>query len=76
MTPRRFLKSENGSYSVEAVIIFPILLWALGATFVFWDVYKLRNNAAAGTYTVADLVSRQTDAIDAEIGRASCRERV
>lgn len=64
MKVSRFFRSERGSYSVEAVIMFPLLLWALSATFVFWDVFKLRNNSVAATYTIADMVSRQTQAVD------------
>lgn len=57
---RRFFRRETGSFSVETAIIFPILLWGFGAMFVFWDAFKLKNNAISATYTVADLVSRQT----------------
>lgn len=60
---RAFLRREDGTYSVETVLIFPLLFWAFGAMFVFWDGFKLNNNAVSATYTVADLVSRQTSPI-------------
>ncbi|MXQ07064.1 hypothetical protein GQ651_04320 [Alphaproteobacteria bacterium GH1-50] len=60
---RRFRAFEDGSLSVETVLIFPLLAWALSAMLVFWDGFKVNNNAIAATYTVADLVSRQTSPI-------------
>jgi hypothetical protein len=60
---RQFVHREAGTFSVETVLVFPLLFWAFGAMFVFWDGFKLNNNAISGTYTVADLVSRQTSPI-------------
>lgn len=57
----RFLRREDGTVSVEAIIILPILLWAYGAMFVFWDAYKTQNVNLKATYTIADLISRQAD---------------
>lgn len=56
----RFFGLETGSLSVETVLVFPLLAWGFGAMFVFWDGFRLNNSAISGTYTVADLVSRQT----------------
>ncbi len=52
--------------SVEAAIIFPLLLWAFGAMFVFFDAYKDQTLALKGTYSVADMISRQDDDIDGD----------
>ena len=60
---RRFKTEEEGALSVETVIVFPILVWALAATFVFWDAYKARNINLKATYTVADMISREVDPI-------------
>lgn len=60
---KHFQRDETGALSVETVVVFPILLWALGATFVFWDAYKTRNINLKATYTVADMISREVDAI-------------
>lgn len=61
---RRFARSERGSLSVEAVFAIPMLVWAITATFVFWDAFKTLNIAQKATYTVADMLSRETTAID------------
>ncbi len=58
---RRFRRSERGALSVETVIMFPILLWAYGAMFVYWDIYKNLNTNLKATYTIADLISREPD---------------
>lgn len=58
---RRFRRSERGALSVETVIMFPILLWAYGAMFVYWDIYKTLNMNLKATYTIADLISREPD---------------
>ena len=61
----RFFRNEAGALSVEAAIVFPLLLWALGAMYVFWDAYDARNTNLKATYTIADMVSRETNPIDA-----------
>jgi len=61
---RRFAASEDGGMSVEAVIIFPILLWAFIAMFVFWDAFKSQNVNLKATYTIADMISREGGSID------------
>lgn len=60
----RFAKDEHGLISVETVIIFPILLWALAAMFVFFDAFKAQNTNVKATYTIADLISRTSDPIN------------
>lgn len=61
---RRFGRSEHGSLSVEAVFALPMLIWAITATFVFWDAFKTLNVSQKATYTIADMLSRETDPID------------
>jgi hypothetical protein len=60
---RRFTRSEEGTLSVETVIVFPIVLWALFGMFVFWDVFSTVNRNTKATYTIADLISREPDPI-------------
>ena len=60
----KFAKNENGSLSIEAIFAVPMLVWAITATFVFWDAFKTLNLSQKATYTVADMLSRETNAID------------
>ena len=57
---RSFLRDERASVSVETVIIFPILLWAYAAMFIYWDAYKAQNVNLKATYTIADMISRES----------------
>ena len=60
---RRFRRSEDGSMSVEFALALPLLLWGLGALFVFVAAFEARATLTKATYTIADLYSRQTDPI-------------
>jgi hypothetical protein len=62
-TLRRFLRSERGSFTVETVVIFPLLVWAYTAMFVFWDAFKTQNVNLKATYTIADMISREQEQI-------------
>lgn len=58
---RRFLRDSAGSASIEAVIVLPILFWALVATLVFFDGFRSRNQSQIAAQTVADLLSREAN---------------
>ena len=53
-----FLNSEDGSLSLETAIVFPLLLWVFGATFLFWDLYHTKAVSQRAAFTVADALSR------------------
>lgn len=60
-----FKSEERGSIAVEAVIILPMLFWtylALYATFHSYRTYAVNQKAA---YTIGDMISRETNPIDA-----------
>lgn len=60
---RRF-RDENGSFSVEAVLMFPMLIWAFVAMFVFFEGLRESNINLKATYTISDLISRENRLID------------
>jgi hypothetical protein len=64
---RRFRSDERGSQTVEFVLVLPLLLWAVGALFVFVEAFALRSVSTKASYTVADLLSRQTDPVDQDL---------
>jgi Flp pilus assembly protein TadG len=57
---RQFLSDQRASLSVEAVLIFPILLWGYFGMFVLFDGYRTLGTNARASYTIADLLSRET----------------
>ncbi|MEZ5714120.1 MAG: pilus assembly protein [Paracoccaceae bacterium] len=60
---RSFGDDTRGSVSVEAALIFPMVMWSLLATFVFFEGYRQSaiNHKAANT--IADMYSRETESI-------------
>lgn len=61
---RRKIQDENGSFSVEAILMFPLLIWAFIAMFVFYEGLRESNINLKATYTMGDLLSRETEVID------------
>lgn len=57
-------RREDGTFSVEAVLMFPLLIWAFVAMFVFFEGLRESNINLKATYTVSDLLSRETELID------------
>lgn len=55
------LKEESGSISVEAILMFPLLVWAYMGMYVFFEGLRESNINLKATYTVADLLSREED---------------
>jgi len=54
-----FRHDERGSVMVEAVITLPLLIWALGATYEFFEVHRYQSARDKASYTIADMVSRE-----------------
>ncbi len=61
---RDLARNEDGSASVEAVMVFPMLVWMALLMFTFFDVFKVQNASYRGNYTISDMLSRQTDPVD------------
>ena len=59
---RAFLRDE-GSLTVEAVIMLPTLILFDLSSFTFFDAYRTQTVLIRGTYVVSDLLSRETDEI-------------
>ena len=57
-------RSESGSFSIEAVLMFPLLAWAYIAMFVFFEGLREQNINLKAAYTVGDLLSRETDLVN------------
>ncbi|MGI9393914.1 MAG: TadE/TadG family type IV pilus assembly protein [Boseongicola sp.] len=57
-------RSEKGSFSVEGVLMFPILLWAYIGMYVFFEGLRENNINLKAAYTIGDLLSRETELVD------------
>jgi hypothetical protein len=55
----RYVRDEDGTVLVEFLILFPLLIWASIAIFVYWDVFRTQSTAQKAAYSLADVISRQ-----------------
>lgn len=55
----RFRRDEDGTVVVEAMIMFPTLMCAVLATFVFFDAFRNQSMNLKANYTLAEAVSRE-----------------
>ena len=60
---RAFLRDEDGLILAEGLIMLPLLIWALVAMFIYWDVFRTINMTQKAAYSIADLLSRQKNTI-------------
>ena len=60
---RKFWTDQSAAVAIEAVIITPILAWLFVASFVFFDAFRTYNTSIKATYSMADVLSRQTESI-------------
>ncbi len=61
---RTFGRKTDGTLSVEAIMVFPLLAWAYMGMYFFFDAYRQQNVNLKAAYTVSDLLSREVDVID------------
>ncbi len=59
----RFRKDERGSIMIEALITLPLLIWAIGATYEFFELHRYNSARDKASYTIADMISRESAAI-------------
>lgn len=60
----RFLSNEDGSVSIEAAIMTPLMIGLLAVTFVYNDAFRKKSLNTNAAFTISDAISRETDAID------------
>jgi Flp pilus assembly protein TadG len=62
---RRFRSDERGVIALETVIIFPMLVLVFLALFASFHAYRTYAVNQKAAYTIADMISRETNPIDA-----------
>lgn len=58
---QRFRRDEKGGMAVELVLVLPLMFWAIMATWVFFDAFRMKSIAAKAAYTIADQIGRETN---------------
>jgi len=56
-----FRAENQGSVTVEFMLILPLLFWWYAASFVFFDAFSANNKALKSSYMLSDILSRQTE---------------
>ncbi|MEI4488094.1 pilus assembly protein [Frigidibacter sp. MR17.14] len=59
----RFRRDESGSMTVEACLILPVWLWVWIMCVQFFDAFRTHTVNLRATYTVADMISRETSSV-------------
>lgn len=61
---RRFLRDPRGTVAVETVIIAPFMIMGLIYSYEYFDMYRAQSVRDKATYTMADILSRETAVVD------------
>ena len=54
------LRSEDGTVTVEMVIMLPFFIWAIASSLVFFDSFRANAVNTRTSYTIGDALSRET----------------
>ena len=63
---QRFCRDESGVAAIELLFVVPILFWVLMSTLVFFDGFRAKGISVRAALTVADMVSREEDPVNAQ----------
>ena len=63
---RKRARRTDGSISVEAMLMLPLLIWCFLGAYVFYDAYRAQFVNGKASYTIGDILSRETDYITPE----------
>ncbi len=61
---RRFLRREDGLITIESMMILPLLLWSVFASYTYFDSYRQSTLNIKAAYAVADIISRERGALN------------
>lgn len=61
---KRFGREEDGILTIEAIMVFPLLIWSIWATYTYFDGYRQSARNLKASYAVADVISREKTTID------------
>lgn len=62
----KFGRDADGSVNIEAILLLPILLVTMAVSMVFYDAFRRDSLGEKATYTLGDMLSRETNYITPE----------
>ncbi len=60
----RFFSREEGTTTVEFMIAMPLIVFWVAGSFTFFNAFAEYTKSVKATYTIADILSRQTEVDD------------
>lgn len=57
---RRFTRREDGVMALEIVLTIPVFMFCTMGVYTYWDAFRNLNTSQKATYTIADMISRET----------------
>lgn len=61
---RKVCRNEDGATTVEFMLVLPLIIFWFAGSYTFFDAYSEWTRSVKATYTVADILSRQTEIDD------------
>ncbi len=61
-----FAHKEEGSVSIEALIMMPVVFWVYAAMFTIFQTYQEYTVNQQAAYTIGDMISRETLPLDGD----------
>lgn len=62
--PKHFRAGEDGSVSLEAVLITPMLFWTIMAGYTYFEAYRQSASNIKAAHTIGDVISREVRVIN------------
>jgi hypothetical protein len=60
---KQFARDTRGYINVEAIIVFPALLFLFGVGWTYFDAFRQQTVSQKANYVIGDMLSRETEAI-------------
>jgi len=64
---KTFFRDQTGTATVEFLVAMPLIIFWIGGTMTFFNAFSEYTRSVKASYTVADILSRQTTVDDAYI---------
>lgn len=60
---QRFIRNEDGILTIEAIMVLPLLIWSVWASYSFFDGYRQSARNVKAAYAIADVLSRESGVV-------------
>lgn len=57
---RGFARREDGTMAIEVILTLPVFMFCTMGVYTYWDAFRSLNTAQKASYTVSDMISRET----------------